>query len=215
MKSILVIGLGEFGTRLARKMSELKNDVMVVDIKAERVEALAPYFPDAQICDCTNMDVLRSLGINNFDICFVAIGENFQVSLEITSLLKEAGAKRIISKASSDIHAKFLSRIGADEVVFPERDTALKLATRCNASNILDYIELSSEYSIFEIPVPREWVGKSIGVLNIRRKYHLNVLAAKRGNGDIELPSAEYEFDENDNIVALGTQADIKKITDR
>ena len=162
MKSILIIGLGRFGQHLCRKLAERGNQIMVIDEKEENVEAVMSLAASAQIGDCTKEAVLDSLGINNFDICFVCIGTNFQSSLEITSLLKEKGAKYVVSKATRDIHAKFLLKNGADEVVYPDRDIAEKTAMRYSAGHVFDYIELNSEYSIYEIPVAAIWVGKTI-----------------------------------------------------
>ena len=214
MKSVLIIGIGHFGRHLAERMLELGNDVMIMDSDAEIIDELAPQFTNAQIGDCTNINVLRSMGINNFDICFVTIGDNFQSSLEITSLLKELGAKRVISKANRDIQAKFLLRNGADEIVYPERDIADKLALRCSSDNIFDYIELTKEYSIFNIPVLESWEGKSISQLNIRRKYRVNILAVKRGEEIHPLPGADYVFMPGDHIMAMATHQDILKIVD-
>ena len=194
MKSILVIGMGKFGRHLAFKLQELKNEVMIVDKDAELIEKLAPDFTDAQIGDCTNENILKSLGVNNFDICFVTVGANFQASLEITVLLRDLGAERIISEAGSDIHAKFLLRNGADEVVYPEKDMAVKAAFKYSADNIFDYLEISSEYAIFEMPVPASWVGRSIGELNVRGKYHINILAVKVDGDLMPLPGAAYVF---------------------
>ena len=151
MKSILIIGLGHFGTHLCMNLSKLDNEIMIVDQHEERLEDLLPYVISAKIGDCTNIKVLESLGISNFDLCIVCIGSNFQSSLEITSLLKDLGAKRIVSKANRDIHAKFLQRNGADEVIFPDRDVAAKLAVRLSADNVFDYINLADGYSIYEI----------------------------------------------------------------
>lgn len=215
MKSVLVIGMGRFGKHLARKMLELNNDVMIVDENEDIIEELAPNFTDAHIGDCTNEAVLRSLGINNFDICFVAIGNNFQASLEITSLLKEIGAKYIISKAGRDIQAKFLLRNGADEVVYPEREMAEKLAMRHSAKNIFDYVELTSEFAIFEIPIIESWVGKTLSNLNVRHKYHINILAIKNGNALKPLPGADYTFNGSDHIIVIGKPTDVFKLTAR
>ena len=148
MKSILIIGMGRFGHHLCQNLAALGNDVMVVDQKEEVLEDLLPIVTSAKIGDCTNEAVLRSLGIANFDICFVCIGTNFQSSLEITSLVKELGGRRVISKANRDIHAKFLLRNGADEVIYPDRDIAEKMAMRYSANHVFDYIELTQEYSI-------------------------------------------------------------------
>lgn len=216
MKSILVIGLGRFGRHIAQKMTELGNDVMVVDKDEELVEQYSTEFTDSLIGDCRNEAVMRSLGVGNFDICIVAIGEDFQASLEITSLLKELGAKYVVSKANRDRQAKFLMRIGADEVVYPEKETAEKLAVRYNAKNIFDFIELTPEYSIYEIPILPAWVSKSISELNIRRKYHVNIIAVKNtGNKLRPLPGADYVFEASDHVVVIGKSADVFKLTAR
>ncbi len=212
MKSILVIGMGRFGKHLARKMTELNNEVMIVDIDESIIEELAQDFTDAHIGDCTNESVLKSLGVRNFDICFVAIGSNFQSSLEITSLLKELGAKYVVSKASRDIQAKFLLKNGADEVVYLEREMAEKLAIRFSARSVFEFIELTHEYAIFEIPSSESWLGKSIASIDIRRKHHITILAIK--NGDIlnPLPSGDYVFRHGDHVVVIGKPEDILKL---
>ncbi len=215
MKNMLVIGMGRFGQRLAERLVELKNNVMIVDDNADIINELAPHFTNAQICDCTNPDVLRSLGVDTFDICFVTIGENFQSSLEISSQLKEMGAKRVISKANRDIQAKFLLRNGADEVVYPERDMAEKLAVRCSANNIYDFIELSRDFSIFEIPALPEWVGKTIGLINIRRKYGINVLTIKKSSSEFLIPTADYLFEPDDHVIILGKKVDVIRFTSK
>ncbi len=215
MKSVLVIGMGRFGRTLAIKMQQLKNAVMIVDQNEAIIDELAPQFTDAYIGDCTNEAVLRSLGVNNFDVCFVAIGENFQSSLEITSLLKELGAKYVVSKASREIQAKFLRQSGADEVVYPERDMAEKLAIRHNAKNIFDYIELTPEVAIYEIPIMSNWSGKSIASLNIRRKYNINILAVKNGASIKSLPGGEYIFEKSDHVIIVGKFVDVSRLTER
>ena len=179
MKSILIIGMGRFGHHLCYNLARLGNQIMIVDEVEERLEPMLPYVVSAKIGDCTNEAVLQSLGISNFDICFICIGTNFQSSLEITSLVKEMGAKRVISKATRDIHAKFLLRNGADEVIYPDRDIAEKLAVRYSANHVFDYIELAEGYSIYEIPPLPQWVGKSLKELSIRNKYRINIIASK------------------------------------
>mgnify|MGYP004587384387 CR=1 FL=1 len=213
MKSILVIGMGSVGKHLARRMSALKNEVMIVDRDEDIVEELAPEFADAQIGDCTNPVVLRALGINNFDVCFVTIGENFQSSLEITSLLKEMGAKTVVSKASSDIQSKFLLRNGADDVFYPEREIAEKLAVRYNQENIFNFIELSPDFSIFEIPVKPEWAGRTIVDIDVRKKYHINILAIKENDVLTPLPGAQYMFKASDHIIVLGRPGDVFRLS--
>ncbi|MBQ3498095.1 MAG: TrkA family potassium uptake protein [Clostridia bacterium] len=215
MKNILVIGMGRCGTHLARKMQELGNDVMIVDKDEEVIEELAPLFTDSYIGDCTNEGVIRSLGVNNFDICFVCIGENFQSSLEITALLKDMKAKYVVSKANRDIQARFLKSVGADEVVYPEREIAEKLAVRFNADNVYDYIQLTDDYSIFEIPVVPSWVGKSVLQVNVRREYNVNIIAIKHGEVLKPLPGGDYIFTPDDHLVVIGKSSDVFRLTSK
>jgi trk system potassium uptake protein TrkA len=215
MKSVLIIGLGRFGQHLCREMAERKNEVMVIDVKEENVEAVMPIVTSAQIGDCTKVEVLRSIGVANFDICFVCIGTNFQSSLEITSLLKENGAKYVVSKATRDIQAKFLLRNGADEVIYPDRDIAEKIAIRYSANHVFDYIEFNEEYSIFEIPVAEEWVGKTIREVNFRAKYRVSILGYKKGGNTTLMPMADHEFDENEHLMVIGKAEDLDRILKR
>ena len=186
MKSILLIGLGRFGRHIAIKLDEMNHQVMAVDNKESRVEAVLPYVRNAQIGDATNEDFIRSLGVRNFDVCIVAIGDDFQSSLETTSLLKEQGAKMVVSRAARDVHAKFLLRNGADEVVYPEKQLATWTAIRYSADHIFDYVELDEEHGIFEISIPDAWVGKTVGRLDIRKKYNVNIMALRR-NGALDM----------------------------
>ena len=188
MRSVLIIGLGRFGNHLAAKFAELGNDVMVVDNNEDNIRAVMHSTCSAKIADCTKEEALRSLGVGNFDICFVC------------------------SKASTAIHAKFLARNGADEVVYPERDRAEKLAVQYSVSNIFDFIELSDDTGIYEIPIISSWSGHSIIQLNIRNKYNLNILAIKKGDELITIPTAEYVFDKDDHAIVLGRQRDVEKI---
>lgn len=211
MKSILIIGMGRFGQHLCRKLMELENEVMIVDQKEETLEELLPYVTNAKVGDCTKVEVLKSFGIRNFDVCIVCIGTNFQSSLEITSSLKELGAKRVISKATRDVHAKFLLRNGADEVVYPEKQLASWTAIRCTSSHILDYIELDKDCSIFELAVPEEWSGKSIVQLDIRKKYKINVLGV-RENGKLNMNfSPDTVLGRDRSILVLGEQRAVQK----
>lgn len=212
MKSILVIGMGRFGRHLAKKMLDLGNDVMIVDKDNEIFEQLAEKFTDSYIGDCTNEGVIRSLGVKHFDLCFVTIGEDFQSSLVITSLLKRFDAKCVIAKANQNIQAELLLKIGADEVVYPEREIAEKLAVRYNARNIFDYIQLTSEYSIYEIPVLQSWIGKTIMEVDVRRKYRVNIIAVKKENSLNPLPGADYIFKPDEHIVVIGKATDVFKI---
>lgn len=169
MKSILLIGLGRFGKHVAMHLHNLGHQVMAVDSTEERVNAVLPYVTEAQIGDSTNESFLSSLGIRNFDACIVAIGDNFQSSLETTSLLKELGAKLVVSRASSDVHQKFLLRNGADQVVYPEQQLAKWTAIRFSSNHILDFVNLEGDYDIYEVDLPERWVGMSVGEIDIRK----------------------------------------------
>lgn len=212
MKSILIIGMGRFGHHLCRNLAELGNQIMIVDEVEERLEAMLPYVVSAKIGDCTNEAVLESLGISNFDLCFVCIGTNFQSSLEITSLVKEMGAKWVVSKATRDIHAKFLLRNGADEVIYPDRDLAEKMAVRYSANHVFDYIELTDEFSIYEIPPMSQWVGKSIKELSIRNRYHINILGTKEQGEAKLMPGPDYVIRANEHLMIIGRKDDVDRI---
>ena len=211
MKSILLIGLGRFGRHIAIKLDELNHQVMAVDNNESRVEAVLPYVRNAQIGDATNEDFIRSLGVRNFDVCIVAIGDNFQSSLETTSLLKELGAKMVVSRAARDVHAKFLLRNGADEVVYPEKQLASWTAIRYSADHIFDYVELDEEHGIFEISIPDAWIGKTVGELDIRKKYNVNIMAL-RCNGVLDMNIAsETLLGDDQNMLVLGNIKNIQK----
>ena len=215
MKSVLVIGLGRFGRHLATKLQELGNDVMIVDRNAELVERFAGKFTDSQIGDCTNEDVVKALVANDFDLYFVTIGEDFQSSLVIASLLKKHGARCVIAKSNQDIQHDLLLKIGADEVVYPEKEAAEKLAIRYNQKNIFDYIQLSSDYSICEIPILRDWQGRTIIDLNVRKKYNINIIAVKSGELLLPNPAPDYKFRRGDHIIIVGRSSDIFKLTNK
>lgn len=212
MKSVLIIGMGKFGHHLCNNMIELGNDVMIVDREEQKVSDLIYKVTNVQIGDCTNPQVVKSLGVANFDIVFVCIGMNFQSSLEITSLVKEMGAKYVISKANRDVHAKFLLRNGADEVIYPDRDVAERLAKRCSANHVFDYIELDDEYSIYEIPPLPSWIGHTIKELNIRQRYEIYIIGAKQGDRMNILPSIDYVFTEEEHLMVLGTQENVSAL---
>lgn len=215
MKSVLVIGMGRFGRHLAHQMQELGNDVMVVDLHEDNITPYVNTFTDSQIGDCTKESVVRALGVENFDICFVTIGEDFQASLVITSHLKSCGAKMVVAKANQDIQADLLNKIGADEVVYPEREMAEKVAVRYTAKNIFDYVPLTADYSIYEIPILPQWAGKTIMELNVRRKYHINIIAVKNGNAMSPMPGPDYAFKEGDHVVVMGKAEDVFKLSAR
>ena len=211
MKSILLIGLGRFGRHVAIHLNNLGHQVMAVDNSEERVESVLPFVTNAQIGDSTNADFLESLGIRNFDVCIVTIGNDFQSSLETTSLLKELGAKLVVSRAARDVQEKFLLRNGADEVVYPEKQLAKWTAIRYSADHILDYIELDSDHAMLELPVPESWAGRSIGQLDIRRKHNLNIIGVKK-NGKLELSlSPEMVLASGETMLVLGRNKDLQK----
>ncbi|MBO7422224.1 MAG: TrkA family potassium uptake protein, partial [Oscillospiraceae bacterium] len=186
MKSILLIGVNRFGTLLANEFHAQGHQVMAVDKDEEKINSILPLVTDAQIGDSTNEAFLRTLGINNYDVCIVTIGKDFQSSLETTSLLKELGGKLVVSRSDRDVQTEFLLRNGADEVINPEKQIAEWAAIRYASSHILDYIKLDDSHAIFEVPVPVEWSGKSVGQIDIRKKYSINIMAVKE-NGDMNL----------------------------
>ena len=211
MKNILLIGLGRFGRHLAVELNELGHEVMAVDDDEDRVNEILPYVTNAQIGDSTNANFLKSLGIGNFDICFVTISANFENSLETTSLLKELGAKIVISRAERDIQKKFLLRNGADQVVYPERQVSKWASIRYTADHILDYMEIDASHAIFEAEVPEEWLGKTIGELDVRRKYNINIIAVKdKGGVNIAL-STDTLLKQDATILVIGEHKAIKR----
>ena len=211
MKNILLIGLGRFGRHIALQLNKLGHEVMAVDINEERVNESLPIVTNAQIGDSTNTEFLRSLGIGNFDVCIVTIGGNFQNSLETTSLLKELGAKLVVSRAERDVQEKFLLRNRADEVVYPEKQVAKWAAIRYTADHIFDYIEFDEQHAIIEVEVPEGWVGKSIGELDIRRKYGINILGIKHsGKTDVSI-TPDTVLSGEMTILALGEYKALQK----
>ena len=211
MKSVLLVGLGRFGRHIAEKLDELHHQVMAIDINEKRVGKVLPYVTNAQIGDSTDEEFMESLGISNFDVCIVAIGENFQSSLETTSLLKELGAKLVVSRAGRDVHAKFLLKNGADEVVYPEKQLAAWTAIRYTAEHILDYVELDAEHAIFELSIPDSWIGKTVGQLDIRNRNNINIMAFKHcGIMNLSIRS-DTEIPADDTMLVLGNIRDIQK----
>jgi len=213
MKSFLIIGMGHFGHHLCRSLAQTDCEIMIVDKDETRIEDMLPYVVSAKIGDCTNIEVLKSFDVPSFDACFVCMGENFQNSLEITSLLKDCGAKRVISKADKDIQEKFLLRNGADAVIYPNKNMAQRYAIRESSEHIFDYISLDSEYSIYEIDMLDKWVGKTVKELNFRVKYNLAVLATKKNGKISPVISGDSKFEKDEHLLVLGTYEDVKKAT--
>ncbi len=211
MKNILLIGLGRFGRHIALQLNKLGHEVMAVDSNEERVNEILPIVTNAQIGDSTNTEFLKSLGIGNFDVCIVTIGGNFQNSLETTSLLKELGAKLVVSRAERDVQEKFLLRNGADEVIYPEKQVANWAAIRYTADHVRDYIEVDEAHAIFEVEVPEGWIGKTVGELDIRRKYSINIMATKE-NGKINMAvSPDTVLTDNITLLVLGAYKELQK----
>lgn len=211
MKSILLIGLGRFGRHIAMHLDQLGHQVMAVDNSDERAEDVLPIVTNAQIGDSTNEEFLESLGVRNYDECIVAIGHDFQSSLETTSLLKDMGAKMVVSRATTDVQEKFLLRNGADEVIYPEKQLAKWAAIRYSTDHILDYIELDSDHTMYEIQVPENWVGKSIGMLDIRKKHKINVIGIKEA-GKLKLTiSPDTVLEAGETMLVLGSNKDLQK----
>lgn len=211
MKSILLIGLGRFGRHIAIKLHELRHQVMAVDWREECVEAVLPYVTSAQIGDSKNEEFMSSLGVRNFDVCIVAIGDDFQSSLETTSLLKDLGARFVVARAARDVHAKFLLRNGADEIVYPEKQLAAWTAIRYSSDHIFDYIELNADHAIVEVDVPDVWIGRTVGELDVRRKFGLNILAVKRqGNMNANVTSDTMLL-HDETVLVLGSNQAIQR----
>lgn len=204
MKSFLVIGLGRFGQHLTRKLMELGNEVMVVDRSEERVAAMAPIATAACVGDCQDEQVLASLGVGNFDVCFVCVSDDFQTSLEATATLKELGARYVVARADREKQIKFLKAIGADHVVHTEMDMAHRVAMRFSARNAFDYIELTPKYAILEMEVPQAWEGRTVAEVDVRRRYNVNILGVKVGDEIVPLLDPGYRFRPDAHLIVAG-----------
>ena len=211
MKNILLIGLGRFGKHIPMQLNEMGHEIMAVDINEERVNRILPFVTNAQIGDSTDASFLESLGIGNFDICFVTIGGSFQNSLETTSLLKELGANLVISRAERDVQEKFLLRNGADRVVYPEKQVAKWASIRYADDHILDYMEVDASHAIFEVAIPDEWIGRSVGELDIRRRYNINILAVKKEREVSVTISVNTVLEADSTLLVLGDYKAIQK----
>ena len=211
MKNILIIGLGRLGRHTARKLSEMGHQVLAVDMNEDRVNEAMSFVTDAMIGDATKEDFLKSLGVGNFDVCICAIGDDFQSSLEITSQLKELGAQCVVSRAANDIHEKFLRRNGADDVIYPEKQLAEQVAIRYSSEYILDYLPVGNSYAVYEIRVPQDWMGRTLAQLDIRRRYHLNVVGIKLAGGLISEVGADTLLEEGQTLLVMSNEKDIQR----
>ena len=212
MKSFVVIGCGRFGTSVAKTLYNLGNEVMAVDMDPVVIQEISEYVTHAVVADVLDEAVLHELGLSNFDVVIISIASNIEASIMATLTAKEVGAKKVVVKAQSDIHGKVLTKIGADRIIFPERDMGARVAHNLTSSNILDFIELSPEYYIIEITALKRWLNKSLSELRLRNKYGVNVLAIKRGNVLKISPAADEVVKEGDILVVIGDADDIGKI---
>lgn len=212
MKQILVIGAGRFGASITTTLYEMGHDVMVIDESEEVINQIADSATHAIQGNAVDERTINSIGVRNFDVCVIAMGADIQSSILISIMLKEAGAKYVVAKAQNDLHAKVLYKIGVDKVVFPERDMGAKIAQSLVSSNIMDYIELSPDYSIVEIVALDEWAGKNLVELNMRSKYGVNIMAIKKGS-DINIsPMASTVIEENDILIVVGHNDDLSSL---
>ena len=211
MKSVLLIGVGRFGRHIAEKLNELNIEVMAVDRDEQRVNEVLPLVTDAQIGDAASKPFLQSLGADNYDVCFVTIGDDFQSSLVVTSYLKELGARKVISRASMDVQRQFLLRNGADDVVYPEKQLAEQAVIRHVVDHVLDYIALDDEYAIYDVTVPEEWNGKTVGNLDIRKRFNLNLLAIRNSGKPSMAITGDTQLFAGQTVLVLGKWKDVQK----
>lgn len=211
-KQFVVIGCGRFGTAVSKKLVELGKEVMVVDLSEEIIQNISQTVTYAVQADATDENSIKSLGLSNFDVAIVTIGANIQASLLVTLMVKELGVKKVIAKAQNELHAKILYKIGADRVVFPEREMGIRVAKNLVSKNVLDFIELAPDYSVMEVVVLEEWIGKTLVEIDMRSKYGINVMAIKNGD-DINISLlGSYKIKENDILIVIGNNEDLKKI---
>ncbi len=212
MKSVLLIGMGRFGHHLCRYLLDQKNEVMAVDKSETALEDVAPLVTSALVADCTKESVLKSIGISDFDVCFVCIGDDFQSNLEITSMLKDLGARFVVSLSNSVTHTKFLLRNGADDVVHPDKDIAERTAVKYSSDNVFDYIELRGDYSIFEVSPLKQWIGKSLRAADIRARHNISIIAIKSGDEFVINPPADRVINAGDHLMVISHKKDMGRI---
>lgn len=211
-KSVLIIGMGKFGSHLAEKMQDLGHDVLIFDRNAAAIEGLTTRFADAQVGDFTNEDVLREIDVASYDVVCITVGDDFEASMITTMLLKRLGAKYVVVRARSEIECDLLRKVGADEIVYADGDATDRLAMRMGGNNILDYIELTAGYAIFEVPVLKSWAGKSIAELEVRSRYKVNIVAIKNEEMLDPTPSPDYRFRADDHILVIGKSRDVFRL---
>lgn len=212
MKSFLIIGLSTYGVHLCKELARLDNELMIADKDPAAVEAMVKYSVSAKICDCTQPEVLESFGADEFDCCFVCLGNNFTEALEISYMLKELGAKKVIAEVNRDLEIKFLLRNGADEAVYPELDAARRIAAKESSDSVFDALALSDGYSVYETETPVKWRGETVKSLNVRAKYNINILATKNSEGMRPMLSPDYRFNGNDHLIVMCHEDDIRRL---
>lgn len=212
MKSVLIVGMGRFGRHMAKKFLEQGDEVLAIEKNEERADSVLSYVRNLQIGDATDEEYMKSVGVSNFDICVVAVGDNFQAALEITVIMKDLGAEFILARAARDVHKKLLLRNGADYVVYAERETAERLAVKYGAGNVVDFMELDEKHSIYEIATPSQWYGKTILEKNVRQKYGISILGIRSGGEMSMMPGTDYVFRPEDTLIILGLNDNLKKL---
>ena len=212
MRSILIIGIGHFGKHLCEKLCELGNEVMIVDKNEERMSGLLEIVTAAQVGDCTRREVIKTLGVGNFDVCFVCMGSDFESSLVITNLVKEAGAKHVVSVANRDMQVRFLLKNGADEAIYPNRDSAERIGVKYGTNKVFDYIEMTEGYSMYEVPPLKKWIGKSIREIDVRAKYGVSIIAIKEENQMDFTPSITEPLREDQHLLIGGQQEAMERL---
>jgi len=215
MKSFVVVGCGRFGSAVAETLYNLGNEVLAIDGDEEVIEAISGHVTHAVQADVMDENVMRELGIRNFDVAVISIASNLEASILATIIVKDLGVKKVVAKAQSEIHGKVLRRIGADKVIFPERDMGVRVAHNLSSKGIIDFIELSPEYSIMEIQSVKQWTGKSLAQLRLRNKYGINVMAIKRGSDINVSPGPDDVICDGDILLALGSISDMARIEEK
>ena len=211
MRSVLLIGLGRFGRHMAQKLFDLGHQVLAIDKDERRIQEALRYVTNGEIGDATDPGLIDALGVKDFELCVVTLGHDLQASLEITSMLKERGAPFVLTRASRDAHARFLLACGADRIIYPEKQMAAWAAVRYSGTHIFDYIKLSDDHAIYETDIPEGWIGRNVVELDVRQRYHLNILAVRR-NGQVEaLPGPAYPFSRGERIILLGREEDVNR----
>ena len=212
MKSYVVIGLGRFGSQISRQLCALGAEVLAIDVNSELVHQISGEVTTAAVADAQDKEVLKALGVKDFECAIVAIGDDLTASVLATMNLKELGIPYIVCKAHDETHRRVLEKLGADRVVIPEKENAARLAKSLSSPNVLDYIELSEDYGIVEVPAPFLWQGKSLKELNVRAKLGVNILAVRRNGAFIVSPGADFQFHAGDIVVMLGDSLAVKAV---